>query len=326
MLGRVPHDSLIVTDALPNVGGRSHAPRDWANFVNRQLCRLQIKLQGERGFQVGASVHQAGSFKLARITTFAGQAQLERRRTEIRMDSEVRYAAYVPLNGEHDLAQSHRETRCTSRGMALINSAEAFLQAKLGDNDTLYFCMPAQFVDERLADASDICARTISVESGIGRLARDTLAALQREAFAIGEMQFVAAARSAGELLLLALGGAADVTSNMSSIRAGNLARAKRIIRLRLTDPELSLEGVAQECGISLRYLHDLFRDDGQTAAGYLRRSRLQLAHRMLESGIGGMRGVTEVSMACGFSSPSQFATAFKRMFGKSPRDVARFN
>jgi len=35
-------------------------------------------------------------------------------------------------------------------------------------------------------------------------------------------------------------------------------------------------------------------------------------------------RSVTEVAMACGFSAPSNFATAFRKTTGLTPRDYRR--
>ena len=93
---------------------------------------------------------------------------------------------------------------------------------------------------------------------------------------------------------------------------------------MRMADSDLSLEDIASECGLSLRYLHDLFRDDGRTVREYLQGERLHAARRMLERAVAGAATVTDVCMACGFSSPSVFSTAFRKAFGISPRDVAR--
>ena len=95
-------------------------------------------------------------------------------------------------------------------------------------------------------------------------------------------------------------------------------------MRARMADPDLSPDDVARECGLSLRYLHDLFQDDGRTVREYLQGERLQAARRMLEQAVAGSTTITDVCMACGFSSPSVFSTAFRRAFGLAPRDVVR--
>jgi AraC-like DNA-binding protein len=203
-----------------------------------------------------------------------------------------------------------------------MTMAEPLLHTKLGDNDTVYFFMPRSFVDQRFAGAANVCSRAVEAQHGIQRLAHDSLIALQHEASSMSQEEFQAATRMACELVLLALGGAGELMSDASSIRAANLARVKRVMRARSAAQDLALADVARECGLSLRYLHDLFRDDGRTASEFLRGERLQRARRMLESAP--TRLVTDVSMSCGFSSPSQFATAFRRAYGISPRDVKR--
>jgi transcriptional regulator GlxA family with amidase domain len=107
---------------------------------------------------------------------------------------------------------------------------------------------------------------------------RDSLTALLRDAPTISADQFGGAAKIAGQLVALALVGQADVGSQEPSIRAGNLARAKTVMRRELTNCELTLQDVATKCGISLRYLHKLFGDDESSAQTYLRTQRLSRA------------------------------------------------
>ena len=300
-------------------------PQDrWASFVAQNLCRFTIKTQRESNFRVDAQTRSDDGFVVARFNTTGGRAQLERTAAEIRSDGRDSYCFYVPVRGSHQLHQCHRDAVCTPETVSLITIGEPYVQTKLGDNDTFYLLMPRSFVDQRLLRGEDICARLVSAREGVGRLAADTLAALQREASNMSAGEFRVATRAAGDLLLLAVAGAADLMSNTRSIRASSLARAKRIIRARLVDPDLSLSDVARACGLSLRYLHDLFRDDGRTAREYLQGERLLSARRMLERSSAGGAGVTDVCMACGFSNPSQFSTAFRRAFGVSPRDVLR--
>jgi AraC-like DNA-binding protein len=295
----------------------------WASFVAQNLCRFSIRTQRESNFNVDAQTRSEGGFVVARFNTIGGCAQLERTAAEIGSDGRDAYCLYVPLRGTHELEQCQRSAICSPATVALISIGEPYLQTKLGDNDTLYLLMPRTFVDQRLLHGEDVCARLVSARDGVARLAADTLAALQREASKMSTDEFRVATHAAGELVLLAVAGAADLMSDTRSIRASNLARAKRVIRARLADTDLSLSDIASECGLSLRYLHDLFRDDGRTVREYLQGERLLSARRMLERR-GGPATVTDICLACGFSNPSQFSTAFRRAFGLSPRDVLR--
>ena len=217
-----------------------------------------------------------------------------------------------------------RQVLCSLGVLTFASAAEPFVHTKLGDNDTLYLSLPHAFIDQRVIHREDICARMVGARQGIGRLAADTVAALHRESSRMSREEFSVAVRAAAELALLAVSGAADLMSNNRSVRASNLARAKRAIRARLDDVDLSPSAIARACGVSLRYLHDLFRDDGRTVCEYLQGERLRAARAMLERSAAGRATVTEVCLACGFATPSQFSTAFRRAFGLSPRDVLR--
>lgn len=296
----------------------------WASFVAENLCTFSIQSPHDSNFAIRAQTRSDGGFVVARFTTVAGRAQLERTTAEIRADSRDGYALYVPVQGVQQIRQLNRDALCSPATLTLVAMGEPYRQTKLGDNDTLYLLIPRRFADERLVQSENICSRPVSAQTGMGRLAVDTVAALGREASRLSDADFLGAARVAGDLVLLALAGAADLMSEVRSVRASNLARAKRIIRARLDDADLSLSDIARECGLSLRYLHDLFRDDGRTVREYLQGERLLLARHMLERAPVGAAAVTDVCMRCGFSNPSQFSTAFRRAFGISPREVLR--
>jgi AraC-like DNA-binding protein len=313
--------SIVRDDSLErNARERVSAHDDWADFITRNLGRRKIRTDREPSFQIGARVHLVDDFMVARFKTVAGRARLDREPDDIRTDGRDAYVVYLSLEGEHELTQIRRSVRCKAHSMTMITQAEPLSQIKYGDNDTVYFFMPRSFVDRRFIGGENLCARTISTFDGAERLAYETLTTLQRESSSMSDEEFRTAARLTGELLLLAFGGVGDVVPDVSSVRAANLVRVKRIIGARLADPDLKLVDIAAECGLSLRYLHDLFRDDGRTACEYIRSERLLRSRHILEN-LPAIP-ITDVSMRCGFSSPSQFATAFRRAFGISPRDA----
>jgi AraC-like DNA-binding protein len=313
--------SVVRGDTLErNARERVSAHDDWADFVTRNLGRRKIRADREPSFQIGARVHLVDDFMVARFKTVAGRAQLDRGSEEIAIDGRDAFAVYLPLGGEHELTQFHRSAHCKAHSLTMITQAEPVSQIKYGDNDTVYFFMSRSFVDQRVIGGENLCARSVNALGGTERLAFETLKTLQRESASMSEDEFRTAARLTGELLMLAFRGEGDTQSDASAVRAANLARVKRTIRTRLADPDIKLADIAGECGLSLRYLHDLFRDDGRTAWEYMRCERLQRARHLIEN-LPALP-ITDVSMRCGFSSPSQFATAFRRAFGISPRDA----
>ena len=184
--------------------------------------------------------------------------------------------------------------------------------------------MPRVFVDQRLVNGQDKCVRPSEGAVGIGHLACVSLATLARDAETMSAQEFQSVCQMIGDIVLLALSCNADLMSGEKSIRAATLARIKGIVRSRVADPDCSPGGIAKQCKLSLSYVHNLFRDEGQTIGEFIKSERLQRAHHLLKSPFGPRMTVTDVALECGFSNSSHFSRAFKQAFGLPPRDVLR--
>jgi AraC-like DNA-binding protein len=299
------------------------AERDkYARFVNKTLCQLSITLERDAGFRIAAQACSTAGFTVARFATEEGRGLLDRRSVEIGSDSQDRYAILVPLQSSLEISQFGRAAVYPPGTIGLLSTSEPFFYRKHGNNDTIYLFLPHEFADSRLPGAVQMCGRRVSAFEGMRRLARSAVIALQLDASSMTAEELLESTRLAGELVLLACSDVPDVTSNLSPIRAANLARAKRIIRKRHTDPELTLHGIAAECRLSLRYLHALFRQDGCSVRDYLIQERLRSARRLLELSEPSTTSVTDICVASGFSNPSFFSTAFRRAYASCPRDI----
>jgi AraC-like DNA-binding protein len=298
--------------------------QQWVNFVSRHLftCKLSKTVPVEADFQIDARSRSANGFTIARFATTSGKSQLVRGATEIGDDGRDRYVVYMSMRGDLDLAQRGRAQTCRPSTLVLVSASEPMSNTKLGDNDTVDFLMPREFVDQRLVEGENSCMRPIEARDGLGHLVHHTLATFQRDAAMMSDVNFQNAACLVGDLVLLALSGCSDVMASERSIRAANLARIKAVVRTRFSDPDLTLGDIAKECRLSLSYVHNLFRDDGRTLWEFLKAERLQRARQLLESPPGPGITVTDVSLACGFPNMSQFSTAFRRAFGICPKDV----
>ena len=105
---------------------------------------------------------------------------------------------------------------------------------------------------------------------------------------------------------------------------AGDLsdARLVRVIdfmRYNLSRP-IALEQLASEAGISRFHYARLFRQQtGETPLSYLTRLRLEAACRLLATTD---LPIGQVAAACGYPQPSNFDAAFRRRYGRSPKQA----
>lgn len=95
------------------------------------------------------------------------------------------------------------------------------------------------------------------------------------------------------------------------------LARAVALIEQQVSDKR-SMAEIAEELGVSLRQLQRLFRRHLHESPGnFSKELRLKRAQTMLKQMD---LPVTEVALACGFTSSAYFSSAYRTYFGHSPR------
>jgi AraC-like DNA-binding protein len=93
-----------------------------------------------------------------------------------------------------------------------------------------------------------------------------------------------------------------------------------RFIDAHLCEPELTARAIADELGVSTRYVQMLFAELGTTPSAYIQARRLDHAARELARQ-GATAAVTEVAFGSGFNDLSTFCRVFRRKFGVAPRD-----
>ncbi len=123
------------------------------------------------------------------------------------------------------------------------------------------------------------------------------------------------------DLLVLALkSDERALFSNASAVREAHLSRIEQFVRANLTDQDLGPERVAGACGISIRYLHELFRDTNQTLGQWVREQRLAAARRAIEDRHNNQT-IAEIAYRWGFTDQAQFSRLFRAAFGATPSE-----
>ena len=118
-----------------------------------------------------------------------------------------------------------------------------------------------------------------------------------------------------------AKGEAAEI-AGLRGLRAARLQAILAKIRDGFLSPEISARRVAQELGLSIRYVHELLEETGFSFAEHVLELRLQKARQILSDRAYDKLLVSEIAYSCGFSSLSYFNRAFRHRFGCTPGSV----
>ncbi|MBN9063816.1 MAG: helix-turn-helix transcriptional regulator [Rhizobiales bacterium] len=113
------------------------------------------------------------------------------------------------------------------------------------------------------------------------------------------------------------------IAANETSARTAHRERALRHIRGRLADRGLTPTSVAEACGVSRAYLHEIFRAGGDAGVEEtIVAERLDRARSILTAPGASAMQIAAIAYRVGFSDPAHFSRAFRRRFGCSPREA----
>lgn len=108
----------------------------------------------------------------------------------------------------------------------------------------------------------------------------------------------------------------------MSDNRARAVWNARQIIEMRYKEPDLSVQSVAAEVGVSPNYLTTLMSKElGETFTEYLNKVRVREAASLLKSNNGSL---AVIAAAVGYRDPYYFSKIFKKVLGISPREFRK--
>lgn len=116
----------------------------------------------------------------------------------------------------------------------------------------------------------------------------------------------------------------AQVLGGAVGRRASMLDRVHKAIEKRLGDPELRLGDVAQQFGVSERYIQKLFESTGDSFGSYVKTRRLEHCRDdMIDPRFAG-RTISDILFHWGFNDSPSFSRAFRAHFGVTPREFRR--
>ncbi len=243
----------------------------------------------------------------------------------IASDKRDRFALMVQTSGDRRVTQLGRSQLVEAGSAAFFCTSEPYemeSRTLAERSEMIAIYMPGAYVRQRVVNPERLCVRPRA--SALDALTLEMIRMFAAEAWKFNKPDFHRTARIVSDLVLAAQDGSVDAISASPTGHAVMIARVKAIVRRRMADIELNLSDIAEEAGVSLNYLHKLFRGEGTTLSQFIRSERLRAARKMLELARSRGMTITDVSLSCGFADSSHFSRCFKEAFSLTPREVMR--
>lgn len=233
-------------------------------------------------------------------------------------DQRVGLKVVAQLRGKASFEQSGRRAVLRSGEWSVYDTTRSYVVTSPATVTHLVLVLPSERVRSLGLPIEQVVARRFRGRGGASGLAFERLCA----AFAgdsCGPQADAAAADRLAESVGMAILERAGVQSDYSQ-RAAARDRVRAYVEANLRDPALTLDRVAAAAGCSKRNLHKLFRDEGETLAAYIWRSRLGRIREDLAAPALRARSITEIAFSWGFSSAAHFSRSFRERYGVAPR------
>ncbi len=290
--------------------------RHWESAIGATYFSLQLQFRDSDRFQGALRAWTLGELGLSQLMS---SPLCYRRLKQHLPDQQETYLVTVPRRSAIRFSQAGRDTLCQPGAFLLEHGQSPYEFSYSSDNTLWVLKVPGDLLRARLRTPDRYCALTFDAAQGAGWLFASYVDLIGGQLLREDHGARRVLGQHLVELLACALEGDSRVlASQQSAVRHAHLGRIERYVRLHLGDASLNPEQVAQACGISLRYLHSLYREQDQTFSEWLRSQRLQQAHRMLRTS-GTSHSIARIAQQWGFADQAHFSRLYKRHYGCPP-------
>lgn len=236
-------------------------------------------------------------------------------------DSVFDFFIHTHLEGSADFAQGEAEFTLKPGALAVVAGGTPYSINYTAKGSRLILRVPHQIFHERvLGRQIHEFGAKIYTGDGLPRIVIDLLTSLSNEANELNETEQYTVADSLLELIGSVFRSQNGLDSeNQGSAQAARMCRILSYLEENYSDHELTPAKVASANAVSVRHLHNLFRQSGMTVCKWIWDRRLKSAREdLIDPSMNG-KTISDIAYGKGFNDSAHFSRAFKGRFGISP-------
>jgi AraC-like DNA-binding protein len=294
--------------------------RVWSEAVARTYFPLDIAFRSAPDFSGALDVWSLGQVSLSRNASDG--MQYRRRERDLVQEREESYLITVPERSDIRFVQDGKDVSCHP-GAFLVERSHLPYEFSYAETNALWVLkVPSAVLRARVGEPERLATLRFDSSRGIGALFVDMI---RLSAVRLDELDEAGRELVGRQLVdLLALAIEADdriLAGTASSVRDAHLRRVEQFIRTHLADLHLGPQVIAEGCGVSVRYLHQLFESQERTVCGWIRHQRLLMCDEALRN-VADRRSITEIAYQWGFGDQAQFSRSYRAHFDRTPSDT----
>lgn len=279
------------------------------------------KAQPEAPFDASVTTYMVDSLLVARCAS--RKQSFERSPLKVSRDGLDHYLIQIFVRGQCESPKGHQDMMARA-GDIWVNDLAQNYSSHTNDFENISLVVPRSLVSANLARPDQQHQRVIPGDQPLARLFKQMVLGVFENApsMTVKDGLLVSAPMlRMVEGLLNSREGGIPTDLDGGAVDHSMLAAVKRFIEANLTDPALRSEFIISHMGISRSSLYRLFEPVGGVAS-YIRARRLRSSVRDLMDPAMARRRIYEIAYDWGFTRESDYARAFRRHYGLTPREA----
>lgn len=288
----------------------------WQSMLNDSHLRWSLGKSESEGFLGECEVGQLGDLKVVRCVCDPCSGM--RGSYEIGIDNAEYYGLLLILVGNESVECRGNHSILNPGNFLLWDTTIPTSFRLYSHINKITLFVPQDHMRNALPHVDTLVGKSIDWQSGLGAVTSSMISALSSQAGHIDARQEYAAAETTLGLISACLWGEPAMIFSVTG--ANLISRIKDHIEENLEDPDLSPQSLAQHFGISVRYLHFLFKDEKYSVSHWILERRLERCRsELVRAGI--RKNITDIAFQWGFNDSAHFCRTFKKRYGFSPRE-----
>lgn len=246
-----------------------------------------------------------------------------RDRFDISRENKDYFLVTIPDISSISFSQNGKHVNCSPGDFILEGSADPYRFQYDNPARMTVIRVPGNELRDRIKNADDLCASRFLGSQASSALFLEYLKSLMKFSSDLPDTAKIKLSEQLIDLLALTLDSSGEALSCADSAsQEAHLHRIYNYINRNLSSPDLSIQKIASQCGISLRYLHQLFQPTDHTVASWIKERRLKQCYDALADPRRPIRSIAELAYRWGFSDQAHFSRSFKKRFEMPPGQV----
>ncbi|MEV6394703.1 helix-turn-helix domain-containing protein [Streptomyces sp. NPDC051907] len=298
----------------------------WCELISRDVAPARITSEHADDFRASAGALDLGPVRLTTMSFPPIRSQ--RTPALIRHSDPEGYELALLLDSGLWFSQARSDTRLSAGDLALWSTSLPYDGRGLSGTGTGTFSavilhLPRPLLSVPGEKVEGLLASSMQARSGMGAILSGFLRNVVAQAPSLTAQDTERLGITAWELTNAFLAHRLNAEDRLPPEARTRvlLARISAFIDDNLADPQLSPTAVAAHHHISVRLLHQLFRQRQETVSATIRRRRLEHCHKDLSDPRLHTLPIHAVAARWGLADAAGFSRAFRAAYGVSPRE-----